>query len=299
MSREFMKRQIANQIRIMTGSDRPPTAFLEPAGDAGWFGPSSMTWRVHAHFVSMLVGGLSSLLIQALHPSALAGVWDHSNFRTDIRARLGRTAYFIAATTYGGQAMAQAAIDRVNHIHDQVVGKLPNGMGYRARDPHLLRWVHLAEVLSFLQAYTTYGDTSLPLFAQNQYIAEMKQIGAALGANDLPETVQSAHAQLLGYQNELVVDERVATVVALIESFPSRPQDKPLVALIIRAAFDNLPQWVLHKLGRMPRSPWSSALTRQALALASMPLQWTLETEGVAAYAQRRLSTAEPSHFRT
>ena len=277
----------------MTGSSREPTAYLTPVGDPGLFGPNTVTWQVHAHFVSMLVGGLSSLLIQALHPGALAGVWDHSNFRHDLRSRLGRTAYFIAATTYGGTEMAKQAIETVNTIHDRVQGKRPDGMPYSARDPHLLRWVHLAEVISFLRAYCTFGDPALPLFCRDQYIDEMRRIGHALGANDLPETIAQAQAQLAEYESELVVDQRVREILRLIENFPARKRDKPFVRLIVQAAFDLLPDWVLEKIER-PRAPiWRQKLNQQLLLLASVPIDWSLSTEGVSAHAKRRVAATQ------
>lgn len=288
---ERIRQRMAQQIRAMTGSSSgPPVAFLEPKGDPGWFGPNSVTWRVHAHLVSMLTGGLSSLLIQAMHPGALAGVWDHSSFRTDLRARLGRTAYFIAATTYGGHDMAQQAVDHVNRIHTRVTGTRPDGLPYDARDPHLLRWVHLGETLSFLKAYCAHRDPSLPLFMQNQYILEMQRTGQALGATDLPATVAQAEQMLLTYRPELVIDDRVREVVALLRNFPSRKRDRPFVKLIVQAAFDLLPNWALEDLGQTPRPAWQVNTTKQMLALASLPLDWTLSTEGVSAHARRRVA---------
>lgn len=280
---------LARQIRGLTGSTKLPTAYLQPAGDPGLFGPSSITWRVHSHLVSMLVGGLSSLMIQALHPGALAGVWDHSSFRQDLRIRLGRTAHFIASTTYGGRETATEAIERVNHIHERVKGFRPDGKPYSAKDPELLRWVHLAEVISFLKAYCTFGDPSMPVFAQNRYIDEMRRIGQALGATDLPTSIEQAEIQLHAYRPQLIVDDRVREIISLIEQFPARPIDRPFVELIVKAAFDLLPQWVLSEL-EIPRRPqWQESLTRTALRTISVPIDWSLHTEGVSAYAKRRL----------
>jgi uncharacterized protein (DUF2236 family) len=290
MLTDTIKQIIASQIRQMTGASRPLDDFLQPVGDLGLFGPKSVTWQVHAHFASMMVGGLSSLLIQAMHPGALAGVWDHSNFRDDLKARLGRTAYFIAATTYGGTAMAESVLAHVNHIHTKVTGTRPDGMSYSARDPHLLKWVHLAEVLSFLKAYRSHGDPTLPLFAQNQYIFEMAQIGEALGATELPRRLDEAQRMLLAYEAELVFDDRAREVIALIEHFPARIQDQPLVKLVTQAAFQSLPDWVLEKMQRKPDPKWLQRLNQQALALISIPIDWTLASEGVTAYAKRRVS---------
>ena len=144
---------IGERVRTMTGSTSNLDDFKSPAGDSGLFGPDSVTWRVHANFTAMMVGGLSSLVVQSLHPRALAAVWDHSDFRNKLQSRLGRTAYFVAATTYGSEAMAKQAIDRVNAIHAHIRGTDLEGKPYTANEPALLRWVHLAEVSSFLSAY--------------------------------------------------------------------------------------------------------------------------------------------------
>ena len=114
---------IGERLRAITGSTKSSLEdFAVPAGDPGLFGPASMVWRVHAHFTAMMVGGLSSLIVQALHPRALAAVWDHSQFRDKLKDRLSRTAFFVAATTYGSEAFAMKAIQRVNAIHSRITG---------------------------------------------------------------------------------------------------------------------------------------------------------------------------------
>src|SRR6478735_10962425 len=97
--------------------------YTQPPGDAGLFGPDSATWRVHADFPGMLSGGLCALMLQVLHPLALAGVWDHSNFRADLVGRLRRTTTFVAGTTYAARADAEQLIARVARIHTQVRGE--------------------------------------------------------------------------------------------------------------------------------------------------------------------------------
>ncbi len=280
---------IAKRIRSMTGSTKPPTIFLEPAGDAGLFGPTSVTWLVHAHFVSMLVGGLSSLLIQALHPGALAGVWDHSSFRTNLKARLGRTAYFIAATTYGGTNMALQAIAQVNQVHEHIKGTRPDGSAYSARDPHLLKWVHLGETISFLNAYCTHGDRQLAQSARDQYFYEMTRVSERLGATLLPDSQATALNMLKAYEPELRFDDRAREILHVIDNFPADLQDRVFVKLIIQAAYHALPEWVLAMMQRAPAPLWQKKLTHRSLALLSSPIDWALQTEGVAAHARRRM----------
>ena len=123
---------IRKGIREMVGGGGPPVAFLTPPGDPGLLGPQSVAWKIHADFISMMIGGISSLIMQALHPQALAGVWDHSSFREDLKGRLGRTAFFIAATTYGSREMALQVISKVNRIHTQITGFDEFGKPYKA-----------------------------------------------------------------------------------------------------------------------------------------------------------------------
>jgi uncharacterized protein (DUF2236 family) len=289
MANHSARALIAKRIRSMTGSTKPPTMFLEPAGDSGLFGPTSVTWLVHAHFVSMLVGGLSSLLIQALHPGALAGVWDHSSFRTNLKARLGRTAYFIAATTYGGTEMALQAIAQVNKVHKHITGIRPDGKPYSACDPHLLKWVHLGETISFLNAYCTHGDKLLSQSARDQYFFEMIRVSERLGATHLPNYQSAALNMLKAYETELKFDDRTREIVHVIDNFPADLQDRVFVKLIIQAAYHALPDWVLVMLQRAPAPEWQKKLTYRSLALLSSPIDWALQTEGVAAHARRRM----------
>jgi uncharacterized protein (DUF2236 family) len=121
----------------------------------------------------MLIGGITALLLQMLHPKALAGVWDHSGFRDDMIGRLNQTARYIAGTTYGSTAEAEKLLDRVKAVHDRVHGTLPDGSSYSANDPHLLTWVHVAEVGSFLEAYLRYCEPGLSPSDQDRYFSEV------------------------------------------------------------------------------------------------------------------------------
>uniref|UniRef100_UPI0025F0C1A6 oxygenase MpaB family protein n=1 Tax=Phenylobacterium sp. TaxID=1871053 RepID=UPI0025F0C1A6 len=143
---------VVQQVRKLVGGAGDDTVERNRQ-DTGLFGPDSACWRVHGDFTSMMVGGIAALYLQMLHPAALAGVWDHSDFRKDMLGRLRRTARFIAGTTYGDRREAQALIDHVRSIHDRVSGALPDGRPYSANDPDLLVWVHVAEVSAFLTAY--------------------------------------------------------------------------------------------------------------------------------------------------
>src|SRR6476469_5902352 len=117
--------------------------------------------RVHGDVTGMIVGGVAALLLQMLHPKALAGVWDHSDFQANMHGRLRNTARFIAVTTFGARADAEAAIARVRRIHDHVNGTLPDGTLYDANDPHLLAFVHLAGSAMFLAGYRRFVEPGM------------------------------------------------------------------------------------------------------------------------------------------
>jgi uncharacterized protein (DUF2236 family) len=164
--------------------------------DVGLFGPGSVTWRVHAH-PAMLIGGLRALMLQALHPHALAGVVQHSDFRERPLHRLRQTANYVATTTFGTTAEARAAGERVRRVHTHVNGVDPvTGARYSAEDPDPLLWVHCVEVHSFLAAVRAYG-VRLSDDELDAYLAESARAAALVG---IPaESVPPSRAAMRDY----------------------------------------------------------------------------------------------------
>jgi uncharacterized protein (DUF2236 family) len=292
LTEELLVNLIGERIRRITGSVGSLDVFMQPMGDPGLLGPDSMAWRVHEDLTVMMVGGLSSLIIQCLHPRALAAVWDHSDFRHNLRARLGRTAYFVALTTYAAEPVALKAIERVNAIHAKVRGLDLQGQPYTANEPDLIRWVHLAEITSFLAAYQHLALQPLTAAQCDQYIREMSRIGGLLGAGDLPVTLQAANAALLDYQPALRFDARAQEILRIIEAYPTDLLDRPFIALVLKSAMDVMPPWVLSLIGRQPVCALQSQATRLALQTASLPIQWMIRKSGVSAIARERLKVA-------
>ncbi len=167
-----------------------------------WFAPGSPIRRVHADS-AMFVGGLRALLLQSLHPLAMAGVAGHSGYRGDPWGRLARTSTFLAYTTFATADDAQEMVDRVRAVHERVRGKTPDGRPYRASDPHLLTWVHVAEADSFLAAHQHYGERRLSAVEADEYVAQSARVARALGAEVVPETVAELADCLESYRGEL------------------------------------------------------------------------------------------------
>jgi len=252
---EFAKRAIRQRINeIFNDYERGERPALRRA-DA-LFATDSIAWRVNGDIVTMMIGGVSGLLLQMLHPAVLAGVWDHSDFRADMHGRLRRTAKFIAVTTYDHASAGQAAIERVRGIHDRLGGVLPDGTAYRVSDPALLAWVHMTEVTSFLDAWVRYGDPAMSGADQDAYIAEMARIGLALGADPVPRDRAGAQALIQSMRPGLKADARTREVAALvmgqkIDGLAETAASK----IIMRAGADLLPDWARQMHGLPLASP--------------------------------------------
>jgi uncharacterized protein (DUF2236 family) len=255
--------------------------------DTGLFGPDSACWKVHGDFTSMMVGGIAALYLQMLHPGALAGVWDHSDFRKDMLGRLRRTARFIAGTTYGDRAEAQALIDHVRKIHDHVSGELPEGPPYSANDPDLLTWVHVAEVSSFLAAYLRYVDPDFPSSEQDRYYSEYAEVARRLGAPNVPRSRTEISAYLQASRLELRYDHRTRAVAAALAAQPApSAAAAPAMAAAFNAAKDLLPDWAATLHGFRLSSPRRAA-ARGAVRTLGYTMRWAL-TNSAEARARRR-----------
>jgi hypothetical protein len=175
---EHVRGQALIQVRRSMGMTRlPPPPCLDPA--VANFAPHSVVRRIHGDLPSMLIGGLSALLFQMLHPLAMAGVAQHSNYRQDPLGRLERTATFLGTTTFGTVDEASAAIERVRRVHVQVKGVASDGRSYSATDPDLLTWVHVAEVSSFLEASRVYAPVTPTRQEADEYLSQMAKVGGA------------------------------------------------------------------------------------------------------------------------
>ena len=273
---EAVRRRIAREVhKVFHSSAGEPrvTRSLDAL-----IAPDSVAWRVHGDVTTMMVGGISALLLQMLHPAALAGVWDHSDFEADMLGRLRRTARFIAVTTYAERAQGQAMIARVKAIHDRVDGTLPDGRAYSANDPDTLAFVHVAGALCFLDAYIRFVSPRMSGAEQDAYFAEVAGTARALGADPVPTSREEAEALLDRFRPELRSDARTRTVRDLILGAPVRhAAAAPVQALLMPAAIDILPAdaRAMHGLSR-------SVVTRPALTLAtaglSRTLRWALTT---------------------
>jgi uncharacterized protein (DUF2236 family) len=231
---------------------------INAADGERWFGEGRPIRRVHGDS-SMFIGGIRALLLQSLHPLAMAAVAGHSGYRGDPWGRLQRTSYFLAVTTFGRASDARAAITRVRAIHQRVTGIAPDGRPYAASDPHLLTWVHIAEADSFLRAHSRFGAQPLDQAGRDGYVADLARIGAALGVPDPPRSEAELADRIARDRAELAGTAQAREAARFLLLNPPLP----LVArapygVLAAAAVSLLPGWARRPL-YLPRLPVTEA----------------------------------------
>ena len=239
-----------------------------------WFSESSPLHIVHSDS-SMFIGGMRALLFQSLHPLAMAGVAQHSDYRGDPWGRLQRTADFVAATSFAPAGVAQRAVDIVVNVHKRVKGTASDGREYSASDPHLLRWVHVAEVDSFMRAHQAYGATPLDTAGYDAYVADMAVIARKLGVPAPPTSVQGLKDQIAQFRPELhgTTESRDAAKYLLLTP-PLEFAARVPYSLIAAAAIAILPTWARADL-RLPYLPVTEQLVVKPIGqLISSTIRW-------------------------
>ncbi len=268
--------------------DQSGIAYDAPLGDPGWFGPDSVTWRIHSEFPGMLAGGLCALMLQLLHPRALAGVYDHSNFRGDLVGRLRRTTSFVAGTSYAPAAEVETLVERVRRIHARVVGTLPDGHAYAADDPELLTWVHVTEAHGFLEGCRRYCR-DVPEGIADRYYAEYRRVAEALGAREVPASEAQVRDYFAAQQSQLRMDARSREVLDVLEAV-RLPVPLPGVSrdLFLAAGAALLPEWAQRLIGRS-RGQRLRAHVAAHMLRGAAPLFRVALGDGIATRACRRV----------
>ena len=241
-----------------------------------WYLPGAPIRTVHGD-ASMFVGGMRALLLQSLHPAAMAAVAAHSGYKGDPWGRLARTSTFLAVTTFGTADDAQAAIDRVRAVHERVTGTTPEGIVYAASDPDLLRWVHVAEVDSFLRAYRLYGQRRIDAVDADRYVAQAARVAIALGAERVPTSVTELALALRDFRPVLGPSAAAREAADFLLHEPPVPRAlRPGYTALSHAAVASLPLWACEQLGVRHPGPVGRAGARLGGQTATRLIRWML-----------------------
>jgi len=262
-----VRQRVASGFRRMVSGD--PSGAPEwvrdmaTGTDEGYFGPESAAWAVHGSLPT-LVGGVRALLMQALHPGALAGVHQHSRYQEDALGRLAGTTQWLTVVTFGDKAAADRECARVRGMHRRVVGTYATESGqraYSASDPDLLRWVHIAFTDSFLATHRVWGG-DIP-GGEDAYVREWATAGELVGVENPPRSVAELRKQIADYGPQLRGDDAARETARFIRNVPVPLAGRPAYAVLFAGAVSTLPQEHRRMLG-VPDLPM--AVTRPAVS---------------------------------
>ena len=271
-----MRAQALSQVRRSMGMTRqPPPPCADP--ELAYIAPGSVVRRIHGDLPAMLIGGLSALLFQMLHPLAMAGVARHSQYRSDPLGRLERTATFLGTTTFGTRDEARAAIARVRGVHARVRGTAGDGRTYSAADPDLLTWVHAAEVSSFLAASRVYAAVRPTRAEEDDYLDQMAVVARDLGAVDVPHSVSDLDAYFVEVRPRLAFTPEARDARNFVLRGVGRwPHEVATYGLLVGAAQGVLPTWARRQL-RLPALPAGDRLAvRPSARLLGSAFRWVV-----------------------
>ena len=244
---------------------------IEQGDDVGYFGPGSAAWAVHGGMATM-VAGIRALLMQTLHPGAMAGVHDWSRYREDPLGRLSGTIQWLVTVTFADTKLAELESSRVARFHDRVVGTYLDAQGverqYAAGDPELLSWVHVVFTDAFLACEQLWGG-EIPGGA-DAYVREWATAGELVGVPSPPRSDAELRSQLAAFAEAGVLksDERVAEAVRFIRNPPLRRSMLPAYRVMFAGAVASLPEEYRRMLGlRRSRLPvvWATGVVLGAV----------------------------------
>jgi uncharacterized protein (DUF2236 family) len=257
----------------LSGAPRPRS--VDP--ETSFVHPDSVVRVVHSDLGAMMIGGVAALMLQALHPLAMAGVADHSAYEEDPIGRLRRTANFVGTTTFGTTAEANEAIKHVKAVHRRVRGVAPDGRAYSADDPELLTWVHAAEMYCFLEASQRFGDRRLSGVECDRYYEETAPVAIDLGAAWVPRSVDEVDAYFLRIRGDLYGGPQALVARDfLLRGVARRPEERAVYGLIVAAGVSLLPRFARARL-RIPTIPMlDAAVVAPAARLLCVGLRWAV-----------------------
>jgi uncharacterized protein (DUF2236 family) len=271
------RRLLADEVTRLVMGDRQPSRERrdELAEDLGLFGPDSVTWKLHSDFC-LLAGGLRAVMLQTMHPLAMAGVADHSNYRTDPLGRLANTSAYVGTTVFGSTAEATTAVATVKRVHRRVVGVAQDGRPYDANDPHLLTWVHHTLVDSFLRAFRRYGGERLTDAEADRYVDEMAVMMDLFEGEPAARSAAELRAYFRAMRPELRATREARETMRFLLVPPLPLHTRGAYAMLAAAAIGMLPTSVRRQLW-VPTVPMADPLVvRPVCRVLFRTLDWVM-----------------------
>jgi uncharacterized protein (DUF2236 family) len=266
---DLRQRVVTSTTSLFSHGPQPLAHTLDHRGDPGLLGPDSVSWRVIGD-AAAFVGGIRALLVQTAHPEVVAGVEDHSRYRSDPLGRLSRTSVYVTETTYGAGPEVAAAVEAVRRAHRPVRGRSERDRPYAAGQPALAAWVHNVLTDSFLAAYQAYGPERLSPDDADRFVAEQARVGCLLDADPLPATAGDLCEWITGHP-DLAPTAAQAGAVEFLSSPPLAPPVRAGYTLLHHAAVATIPAGIRELVGLRAR-PGARRVGRTSVSA----LRWAL-----------------------
>lgn len=287
-----IRARIVRDVERTTGTHDDPDVYGGPPGDPGLIGPDSVSWEIHSDPAAVAQAGIPAIVLEILHPSVMAGVSDHSNYRDDPFSRARTTLGYVLTTTFGNTDAARTTIDRVAHIHGFVTGTRPDGVPYRALDPELIAWVHTAIPWMIMRAFEA-TNRVLSADERDRYLAEQSIIGTLAGAEHVPTGVAELEEFVAQMRPKLAVNAQTREFVDFLLSAPFVPDlppvlDREMHRFALYAGMSRAPRWAAELIGFDRPSPAVRAMIGPFLQLDARTMRWAFGTPAYARLARQR-----------
>lgn len=287
-----LRSRIVREFERNVGRHDDPAVYGGPSGDPGLIGPGSVSWEVHADLAALSQAGLPAIVLEILHPSVMAGVSDHSDYRSDPFNRARTTLGYVLTTTFGNTEAATATIGRVAHIHSFVTGTRPDGVPYRALDPELIAWVHTCIPWMVMRAFEATNRTLTP-DERDRYLREQSVVGTLAGADAVPTSMAELDDFVAVMRPKLGVNTQTREFVDFLLTAPFVPDlphvlDRELHRFAVYAGMSRAPRWAGELIGFDRPSAATAALITPYLRFDAATLRWAFGTPAYARMAARR-----------
>jgi uncharacterized protein (DUF2236 family) len=211
-----LRQRIRDEIEAVGGRHDEPEIYDGPAGDPGLAGgPGSISWEINGDLASVSAAGMAAIIMEVLHPSVMAGVFEQSSYRTQPLKRAQNTLGYVLRTTFGNTEAATAVIGRVHRIHSRVNGTRPDGVPYRALDPELIGWVHTCIPWAVMEAFHHY-NRALTTAERDRYLKEQAVIGRMGGAEWVPESMAELDEYVERMRPLMAMNEQLRSFIGFL-----------------------------------------------------------------------------------
>ncbi|CAN5716795.1 hypothetical protein BH10ACT1_BH10ACT1_05780 [soil metagenome] len=255
-----LREKIRDDIEAGGGRHDEPATYGGPPGDQGLVGgPGSMSWEINGDLASVVAAGTAAIVMEVLHPSVMAGVFQQSTYETEPLKRAQNTLGYVLRTTFGNTEAATDLIAQVHRIHGYVHGVRPDGVEYRAQDPELLAWVHTCIPWAIMEAFHRYRRP-LTVAERDRYLGEQAVVGRMAGADWVPETMAELDDYVERMRPLMGVNEQTRRFIDFLVGdsdgeFRVGPRKQLENRLNLAASMSLMPTWAQHLTGTYQPSP--------------------------------------------